>query len=135
MTTNPSSPLVLIVEDDSTLNEAYQAILKTENYDVVAAENGQEALAFLKETKKKPAVILLDLRMPVLDGIGFLKEFDAPAHPETTVVVFSNYDARGEVDEAYKLGADRYVLKARAAPKELLRLVASIMEEKEQAIA
>lgn len=118
---------VLIVEDDADLNDAYCLILQKSGYDVTSAKNGQEALDVLA-SGDEPRVIFLDLRMPVMDGIAFLKAYNAPAHPETTVVVFSNYDAQKEVDEAYELGADRYVLKARATPTELVRIVRNITE-------
>lgn len=118
---------VLIVEDDADLNEAYEMILSTSGYDVTTARNGKEALELL-ENSEDPRIIFLDLRMPVMDGIEFLKAYDAPQHPATTVIVFSNYDAQKEVDEAYELGADRYVLKARATPSELVRIVRDITE-------
>ena len=120
---------ILIVEDDTDLNSAYQMILSSAGYNISQAENGVEALDVIKKDGS-PDVILLDLRMPVMDGIGFLKKFNAPSHPDTTIVVFSNYDAQKEVDEAYQLGAHRYVLKARAAPKELLRIVGDVIDEK-----
>ena len=118
---------ILIVEDDEDLNKAYQMILSSDGYDVQSAYDGKQALAHI-EKHGTPDVMFLDLRMPVMDGIGFLKEYDAPSH-SGTIVVFSNYDAQDEVDEAFRLGADRYVLKARAAPKELLRIVADIVAE------
>ena len=68
--------------------------------------------------------------MPVLDGIGFLHQYHPKEHPDTTVVVFSNYDAHKDIDEAYSLGVERYVLKARAAPNDLLHLIDSIIDEK-----
>lgn len=120
---------ILIVEDDIDLNNAYQLILASAGHRVLKAENGREALARIK-AEGDPDIILLDLRMPVMDGIKFLKAFAAPEHPDTTIVVFSNYDAQKEVDAAYQLGAHRYVLKARAAPKELLRIVEDILHEK-----
>lgn len=120
---------VLIVEDDVDLNSAYQLILSSAGYDILCAENGKQALETIKK-QGDPDIILLDLRMPVMDGIDFLKHYNAPKHPDTTIVVFSNYDAQKEVDEAYQLGAHRYVLKARAAPKELLRIVEDVLEEK-----
>lgn len=122
------SAKILIVEDDNDLNGAYQLILGSAGYDIWSAENGKEALGVVKE-KGDPDIILLDLRMPVMDGIEFLKQYEAPKHTQTTIVVFSNYDAQKEVDEAYALGAHRYVLKARAAPKELLRIVEDVLEE------
>jgi two-component system alkaline phosphatase synthesis response regulator PhoP len=116
---------LLIVEDDTDLNNAYQIILSSAGYDVSTALNGKEALDLL-ERDGDPRIIFLDLRMPVMGGINFLKRYNAPAHPDTTIIVFSNYDGQAEVDEAYDLGAERYVLKARAAPKELVRIVKDI---------
>lgn len=117
---------VLIVEDDRDLREAYVMILQSEGIVTFAAENGQEALALI-DKEGDPGIIFLDLRMPVMDGIEFLKQYKAPNHPDTEIVVFSNYDAKNEIDKAYELGAERYVLKARAAPKELIRIVKTIL--------
>ncbi len=118
---------ILVVEDEIELNNAYKRILETGGYDVQTAYNGAEALEVIKENGE-PRIILLDLRMPVMDGITFLKEFDALAHPETTVILFSNYDAQKEVDEAYDLGAHHYILKAMASPKELLHSIEIILK-------
>lgn len=113
---------ILIVEDDTDLNNAYKMILSSAGYQVSSAFNGQEALEMIKQ-QGDPDIMFLDLRMPVMDGIEFLQQYDAPSHDDTTIIVFSNYDAQKEVDKAYDLGAHRYVLKARAAPKELIRIV------------
>lgn len=130
MSTTSTNAPILVVEDDQALNDAYQAILSSVGYDVHTAFNGQEALDQLQVDGFKPKIILLDLRMPVLDGVGFLRQYQPKMHPEVTVVVFSNYDSHKDIDEAYELGVDRYVLKARAAPKDLLHLVAGILAEK-----
>jgi two-component system, OmpR family, alkaline phosphatase synthesis response regulator PhoP len=116
---------ILLVEDDVDLCDAYHMILESAGYSVITAHNGQQALDTISQ-KGDPDIIFLDLRMPVMDGLEFLREYNAPSHENTTVVVFSNYDAKKEVDAAYELGADRYVLKARAAPKELIRIVETI---------
>lgn len=113
---------ILIVEDEIALSDAYKTLLDQAGYDVRVAENGEVALDVAAEFE--PEIILLDLRMPVLDGIGFLKEYDLKSnHPDVKVVVFSNYDMQKEIDEAYSLGAERYLLKAWASPKELIELV------------
>ncbi len=119
---------ILVVEDDIDLNGAYNMILSSAGYNVASVFNGKEALADI-EKNGDPQIMFLDLRMPVMDGIEFLKEYDAPKHPDTTIIVFSNYDAQKEVDHAYDLGAHRYVLKARAAPKELIRIVKDTLAE------
>ncbi len=120
--------MVLIVEDDVDLNAAYEMIISSAGYNVKTAFNGQEALETIA-SGFEPDIIFLDLRMPKMDGIEFLKRYDVPAK-NATVVVFSNYDAQAEVDKAFELGADRYVLKARAAPKELIRIIEDIISER-----
>jgi CheY-like chemotaxis protein len=115
-------PNILVVEDDASLNDAYKTILTAAGYKTRTAFNGQEALELVKQ--EEPDIIFLDLRMPVLDGIGFLREYKPKTdHPNVKIIVFSNYDMQQEVDEAYELGAERYVLKAWASPKELIKIV------------
>lgn len=118
---------ILIVEDEQSLNEAYQMILKKSGYDVYAAYDGQEALEIT--AKLEPTLILLDLRMPRMDGIEFLQRYNLKEeHPGVKVIVFSNYDMQKEIDEAYKYGAERYILKAWASPKELLQVVENTLQ-------
>lgn len=113
---------ILIVEDERALNEAYQFILKAAGYEVFVSFDGEEALKVTKELE--PDLILLDLRMPRMNGIEFLKKYDlVKLHPKVKVIVFSNLDTQEEIDEAYGLGAERYMLKAWASPKELAELV------------
>ncbi len=113
---------ILIVEDEQVLNEAYELILKKEGYDVNVAYDGEQALEMLKEFS--PDLILLDLRMPKVSGIEFLTKYELPKkHPEVKVIVFSNLDTEKEIDQAYSLGAHKYMLKAWASPKELVKLV------------
>lgn len=113
---------ILVVEDDAALNDAYKTILVGAGFETRTAFNGEEALALVKTYE--PDIIFLDLRMPVLDGIGFLRAYKPKTdHPDVKIIVFSNYDMQQEVDEAYELGAERYVLKAWASPKELIKIV------------
>ncbi len=113
---------ILVVEDDVMLNDAYKMILTSAGHDTRTAYSGEQALRLT--TEQEPDIIFLDLRMPVMDGIEFLKKYQPKErHPRVKIIVFSNYDMQQEVDEAYDLGAQRYVLKAWASPKELLKLV------------
>ena len=113
---------ILIVEDEPDLADIYQTLLVQAGYKVELAHNGQEALELANANP--PKLILLDLRMPVMDGVEFLKHYDVKKkHNKVKVIVFSNYDLQDEIDDAYRLGADRYVLKAWASPKELLQIV------------
>lgn len=116
---------VLIVEDEALLNEAYQTILGKEGFDHKSAYNGEEALKILEDFT--PDVILLDLRMPKMNGIEFLKAFDDAKKKDVKIIIFSNYDVQKEIDEAFALGATRYMLKAWATPKELVRVVNDLL--------
>ncbi|HEX5797391.1 MAG TPA: response regulator [Candidatus Saccharimonadales bacterium] len=122
------SKKILIVEDEKPLSEAYQIVLKKEGFDVDAAYDGEQALEHTK--KQEPDLILLDLRMPKMSGIEFLKKYKpAKKHPGVKIIVFSNLDAQNEIDKAYELGAHKYMLKAWASPKELVNFVRDTLED------
>ena len=63
---------ILIVDDDEELHTLYGLYLQGESYQILTAHNGEEALGLL--AKEKPAVIVLDMIMPVMGGEGFLSE-------------------------------------------------------------
>lgn len=117
----------MVIEDERSINEAYQTVLKSAGYDVQAAYNGQEALDMA--AKKEPDLILLDLRMPQMDGLEFLRQYDLKKRPNVKVIIFSNYDIEDEIKDAYGLGAQRYVLKAWTSPRELENLVANTLRD------
>src|SRR5439155_3584965 len=68
---------VLLVDDDTDQRERMGLMLARDGWRVTEAENGQDALD--KVAERLPALILLDLMMPVMDGFGFLKAFRARA--------------------------------------------------------
>lgn len=121
------APKILIVEDDKFLRQAYQNILTKEDFDVKLAINGKEgvdiALAWA------PDLVLLDLLMPEMDGIGFLKAFDASAHPDTKIIVFSNLSLPEKVNEAIELGAVNFKTKAMFTPHEIIALIHDTLAE------
>jgi CheY-like chemotaxis protein len=123
-----SASIILIVEDEHDLSYAYQRILEQAGYTVKAAYDGEQALKLAAE--QEPTLILLDLRMPRMDGIEFLRNYNPrEKHPNVKIIVFSNYDMQKEIDEAYQLGADRYILKALASPLELQHIVKNTLKD------
>jgi two-component system OmpR family response regulator len=116
---------ILIVEDDPALNNAYKTILETSGYVVETAFNGKEALQKLK--KFKPNLILLDLLMPAMDGLGFLQKFKPKEHPDAPVLLFTNMESSPDVDTAHALGIKSVVVKSMTTPQQLIKLVNQIV--------
>lgn len=112
---------IMVVEDDKDLNNAYTIILEKDGHRVVSAFNGKEALNALQ--KFEPQLILLDLLMPIMGGLEFLKNFDLERHPNVKVLIFTNMENSPEVNEAYHLGAHRCVIKSWTAPQNLTHVV------------
>lgn len=116
---------VLIIEDERDLAEAYGIILSKEGYDIKIAQDGIEALDIASEWAAD--IFLLDLRMPRMSGIEFLKEFRARGLGDPKIIVFTNMDNEAEIQDAFSLGAHRYMLKAWASPKYLAELVSETL--------
>jgi CheY-like chemotaxis protein len=66
--------LVLVVEDDEDIRDVLATVLGESGYSVIVTKNGEEALQLLRSGTCRPCVILLDLRMPVMDGRQFREE-------------------------------------------------------------
>ncbi len=88
---------VLVVDDDPDIRELVQEALTDEGYQVVGAANGWEALAQIAAAP--PALVLLDMRMPVLDGWGFAREVKARGLRLSIVVMTAAQDARRWAEE------------------------------------
>jgi len=82
---------VLIVDDEPDIRATVSAMLEIEGYDVAEAANGAEALQAVQD--HAPDVILLDMRMPVLDGWGFAAELRRRGHRTPIVVMTAARDA------------------------------------------
>jgi DNA-binding response OmpR family regulator len=97
---------ILIVDDDPLLHEAIAAALNTHGYQTRLADSGREALAAI--AAERPAIVLLDLHMPDLDGAGVLRELSARGL-ELPIVVMSGDDDAEEV--AWTYGVAGYLKK------------------------
>ncbi|HEX4093175.1 MAG TPA: response regulator transcription factor [Trebonia sp.] len=107
----PDQPLrVVIADDQASVREGLVLLLGgLPGIDVVgAAADGEQALALVAECQ--PDAILLDLNMPVLDGIGATRRLVAE-HPRVAIVVLTTYAEDGSVIEALQAGARSYLTK------------------------
>ncbi len=118
-------PQVLIVEDNISLNKVYSIVLQKEGYDVANAFDGRDGLDLL--TNLKPDLILLDMLMPRMGGIEFLKHFSFKDHPQSHVIMLSNVDEEKTVKEAIHLGASSYIIKSDNSPKDLVARLREIL--------
>jgi len=100
---------VLIVEDELSILTAISGKIKEIGWQPLEAKNGEEGLKLY--SAEKPNIILLDLIMPVMDGITMLKELKKLKN-KTPVLVFSNLSDKEKVAEALELGSFHYMVKA-----------------------
>jgi CheY-like chemotaxis protein len=86
--------IVMIVEDDGGIRESLMEVLEDNQYQPIAAANGQEAIDRLRATRDLPCVILLDLMMPVMDGREFrsimLQDMELGAIPVVVLTAHAN---------------------------------------------
>jgi two-component system chemotaxis response regulator CheY len=120
---------ILLVDDDESLRQMYNLILSKAGYTVTRAIDGIDGLAKAREGGY--AIVLLDLMMPNLDGIGFLKGLrdEEPKKPNGPVVVLSNAGYDNVAKEAISLGAVGFLMKAELLPKDLVQAVSEYLEK------
>lgn len=117
---------ILIIEDEPTLQQAYRMILEIKGYDVETAENGEQGLSQLN--KQVPDLILLDMLMPKMDGLQFMKSAKPSInYPKTKIILLSNFSNSSQIDEVLKLGITKQALKADVTPKQLVALVEEVL--------
>lgn len=114
---------VLIVEDDQFIREMYGMILRKAGYEVTETPDGAVGLAEVQ--KGGYSVVLLDLMMPNMDGLTFLKKLEAsPAKtPNGPIIVMSNLAYSEAAEEAKQHGASDFFVKADLDPKEVKAIV------------
>lgn len=139
----------ILIADDSEMNRAILADMLADEYAIVEAENGLEALARIQELGTKLSLVLLDIVMPELDGFGVLAEMNRTGWIEDIpVIMISTERGAEQVERAYALGAtdfisrpfDTLIVHKRvvntillyAKQKQLVGMVAQQMYEKEQ---
>lgn len=114
---------VLVVDDQRLVRTGFTAILSTEtDIEVVGeAANGAEAIAMAEQTR--PDVVLMDIRMPVMDGVEATARLAGPkATRPTKVLILTTFDIDELVHNALQAGASGFLLKD-APPEELVRAI------------
>jgi len=110
VTTSETQPRVLIIDDSVDVHRLLRARLKHEDLDIVSAESGAEGLASAAE--QRPAIVLLDLSMPEMDGFEVLRRFkDDESLGDVPIIVLSGLSSSQDKVTAFDLGAVDYITK------------------------
>ncbi|MBL8159720.1 response regulator [Candidatus Saccharibacteria bacterium] len=117
---------IMLVEDDKSLREIYGVRLLAEGYDIVSAENGEEALAMA--IKERPNLVVSDVMMPKISGFDMLDILRSTTETRDIKVIMmtalssDEQRARGE-----QLGADRYLVKSQVGIEDVVRVVHEVL--------
>jgi CheY-like chemotaxis protein len=115
---------IMIVEDDSFVMDIYQTKLEQSGFNVMLAENGLEALKKLEKEKELPDLILLDIIMPYMDGLEFLRKTrENDGLKKIPIILLTNLSQKEEIEEGMRLGASDYLIKSHFTPSEVLEKI------------
>jgi DNA-binding response OmpR family regulator len=121
---------ILVVEDEAPIRKLIHFNLQRSNFDVIEADNGEDAIKLVKE--EAPTLVILDIMLPDMDGFEICSKL-RESHQELPIVIVS---ARGQDMEkimALELGADDYVVKP-FNPLELVARIRSVLRRTHQAV-
>jgi two-component system, cell cycle sensor histidine kinase and response regulator CckA len=116
--------LILVVDDETAIQEITTATLESNGYRVITASDGIEAIALYAEHKREIAVVLLDLMMPLLDSITIVRTL-AKINPQVKIVTMSGLATNESVTKTMAAGVSTFLAKPFTAI-ELLNLLAQI---------
>jgi two-component system, cell cycle response regulator DivK len=109
---------ILVVEDQEDNRQIIRDLLTTTDYDVIEAENGEQALAAI--AKELPDLILMDIQLPVMDGYEATRRIRAdPALRAIPIIAVTSYALSGDEEKARAAGCDDFVPKP-FSPRQLL---------------
>ena len=117
----------VLVVDDEHINREMLGYVVSQAYDVLYAENGQEALDIVRENGKRVSLVLLDLMMPVMDGDEFLKIVQEDPELKSIPVIVLTAEKEAEVD-TLRLGAADFITKPYDMPEVILARIKRIIE-------
>ncbi|HXN04868.1 MAG TPA: response regulator [Candidatus Acidoferrum sp.] len=130
----PPQPRVLMIEDHPDIADLYQLKLQLEGYRVAVAADGVSGLEMARSLK--PDLTLLDVHLPHLDGLQLLATLrEDEATRNLLVVMFSEDDSPELIEEAKRLSAADYLIKAHLLPSRLSDAVGDVLRNRGRHIA
>lgn len=119
---------ILLVEDEEDLLEMYTVALMQSGFEVLSADNGVEAMAWLEEKYTDIDAILMDIIMPKMDGFETLKKLKGDERfKKIPFIFFTNLDGEDNKRQAFELGANDYFIKSQHTPFELVEKLGQLL--------
>lgn len=119
---------ILLVEDDSFLLGIYAAKFELDGFKVIMAADGERAIRLA--LKELPDVILLDIRLPKLNGFEVLKKLkQEPTTAKIPILLLTNLSQRNEIEQGLKMGAEDYLIKAHFMPSEVVEKIKKVLNK------
>lgn len=116
---------ILVVDDDHSIADSIEALLKSSGYAVLRANDGQQAVELAQ--KESPALLVLDLLMPKMSGFEVCSALkSAPATNKISILVLTALGQMADVEKAFALGANDYLIKPFESER-LLKKVAKLL--------
>ena len=113
---------IVVIEDDPFYSTIFEKKLTLEGYNIIHAPDGEQGLKAIRE--KKPDLILLDMIMPVKDGMETLKDLRAdPALKDSKVIVLSNLGQESDIQMTKEYNALDYIVKSNMSIQEMVEKV------------
>ena len=117
---------ILVVDDEMDISKTLAEHFKRKEYEVAIAYNGEEGVAKAKEFV--PDIILLDILMPVMDGITALKQLKADSiTANIPVIMLTNLDTQDKVAGAMEAGTTHFLVKSDYSPEDLDKKVEEVL--------
>jgi two-component system cell cycle response regulator DivK len=121
---------ILVVEDQEDNRQILRDLLKSADYEMIEAENGEEALSAV--ATRRPDLILMDIQLPMLDGYETTRRIRAdPAMQSIPIIAVTSYALSGDEAKARAAGCDDYVTKP-YSPRQLLAKVREYLARLDQ---
>lgn len=117
---------ILIVEDEPDILELYKTVLADAGFEVDTAVDGEEGLKKISEGKAH--IVLLDIMMPKIDGIGILQMLKEQKKKLPKIIMLTNLSHDKALEEAKDLGAVDCVIKSEVTPDQIIQKVSHLLE-------
>jgi CheY-like chemotaxis protein len=125
-------PVVLVVDDDDVQRNLVALVLKDEPYRLVMAASAREALTALRSAR--PAVILMDIQMPDMDGIAAMRQIKAdPRFAAVPVIMLTGHSGGGNVRDSLQCGAADFIIKPFRREQLIAKVAAAASAREESA--